>query len=183
VFNAAAYKSSKCRGFVGYGDAHLGNVSPLIFNRAEMRMVETRAINRALSKAYGEALCSLEGLLAWPLSPEQIPVLRHALQCRPPFQKGVLNAARTNPARSRQLVDALCFCGLGSKNPEENSILRCISEVWDRSEARQMARRAAGGMGWKSGGADGEGHWNVQPGCTLEECDHGRDADIDRKPT
>jgi len=62
VFKAIVYKSSKRRGFVGYGDAHPGNVSPLIFNRAEMRMVETRAINRALSKAYGEALCSLEGL-------------------------------------------------------------------------------------------------------------------------
>jgi hypothetical protein len=28
----------------------------------------------------------------------------------------------------------------------------------------------------------GEGYRNVQPGCTLEGCDSGRDADIDRKP-
>ena len=48
-------KSAKCRGFVGYGDAHPGNVSPLIFNNAEMRMAETRAVNRALRKAYGVA--------------------------------------------------------------------------------------------------------------------------------
>jgi hypothetical protein len=34
VFKATVYKSAKCRGFVGYGDAHPGNVSPLIFNNA-----------------------------------------------------------------------------------------------------------------------------------------------------
>ena len=34
VFKATVFKSSKCRGFVGYGDAHPGNVSPLIFNNA-----------------------------------------------------------------------------------------------------------------------------------------------------
>ena len=32
VFKAIVFKSAKCRGFVGYGDAHPGNVSPLIFN-------------------------------------------------------------------------------------------------------------------------------------------------------
>src|SRR6266542_925134 len=53
VFKATVFKSPKCRGFVGYGDAHPGNVSPLIFNHAEMRMSETRAVNRALRKAYG----------------------------------------------------------------------------------------------------------------------------------
>ena len=60
VFKATVYKSAHCRGFVGYGDAHPGNVSPLIFNHAEMRMAETRAVNRALRKAYGIALCSLK---------------------------------------------------------------------------------------------------------------------------
>ena len=38
VFRATVYKSARCRGFVGYGDAHPGNVSPLIFNHAELRM-------------------------------------------------------------------------------------------------------------------------------------------------
>jgi len=37
VFKATVYKSSRRRRFVGYGDAHPGNVSPLIFNHAEMR--------------------------------------------------------------------------------------------------------------------------------------------------
>ena len=71
------YKSAKCRGFVGFGDAHPGNVSPLIFNHAEMRMAETRAVNRALRKAYGVALFSLKVFPTRPLSPEQVPALRH----------------------------------------------------------------------------------------------------------
>jgi hypothetical protein len=77
---------------VGYGDAHPGNVSPLIFNHAEMRMAETRAVNRALRKAYGVALCSLEELPPWALTPQQIPQLRRSLQSRPLFQKGAPHA-------------------------------------------------------------------------------------------
>ena len=73
VFKATVYKSPKCRGFVGYGDAHPGNVSPLIFNHAEMRMAETRAVNRALRKAYGIGLCSLEELPPWALPPSRFP--------------------------------------------------------------------------------------------------------------
>jgi hypothetical protein len=92
VFKATVYKSPQCRGFVGYGDAHPGNVSPLIFNHAEMRMAETRAVNRALRKAYGIALCSLEELPPWALSPQQIPQLRRSLLSRSPFQKGAFRA-------------------------------------------------------------------------------------------
>jgi hypothetical protein len=101
VFKATVYKSPRCRGFVGYGDAHPGNVSPLIFNHAEMRMAETRAVNRALRKAYGIALCSLEELPPWALLPNQIPVLRRTLQSRPSFPKGVVHAnqnSRPQPA-------------------------------------------------------------------------------------
>jgi len=50
VFKATVYKSARCRGFVGYGDAHPGNVSPLIFNHAELRTAEARAANRFLRK-------------------------------------------------------------------------------------------------------------------------------------
>ncbi len=59
VFKATVYKSPKSRGFVGYGDADPSNVSSLIHG-AEMRMAETRAVNRALRKAYGIGLCSIE---------------------------------------------------------------------------------------------------------------------------
>ena len=61
VFKATAYRSSGCKGFVGYGDADPSNVSPLV-RGAEMRVAETRAVNRALRKAYGIGLCSVEEL-------------------------------------------------------------------------------------------------------------------------
>src|SRR4051794_17524431 len=47
AFRAKVYKSEKCRGFDGYGDANPSNVSPLVHG-AEMRIAETRAVNRAL---------------------------------------------------------------------------------------------------------------------------------------
>ncbi|MGC2186153.1 MAG: hypothetical protein WA637_22985, partial [Terriglobales bacterium] len=59
AFKATVYKSPKCRGFVGYGDADPSNVSPLVHG-AEMRTAETRAVNRALRKAYGIGICSVE---------------------------------------------------------------------------------------------------------------------------
>ena len=102
VFKATVYKSAKCRGFVGYGDAHPGNVSPLIFNHAEMRMAETRAVNRALRKAYGIALCSLEELPPWALKPQHIPELRRTLQSRSPLQKGVRHAHQNPRSQSAQ---------------------------------------------------------------------------------
>jgi len=59
AFKATVYKSPQCRGFVGYGDADPTNVSPLVHG-AEMRVAETRAVNRALRKAYGIGICSVE---------------------------------------------------------------------------------------------------------------------------
>src|SRR5438552_5657590 len=59
AFRATAYRSKHCKGFVGYGDADPSNVSPLVYG-AEMRVAETRAVNRALRKAYGIGLCSAE---------------------------------------------------------------------------------------------------------------------------
>jgi len=59
VFRAVVYKSRTCKGFVGYGDADPSNVSALV-RGAEMRVAETRAVNRALRKAYGIGMCSVE---------------------------------------------------------------------------------------------------------------------------
>jgi hypothetical protein len=59
AFKATVFKSRTCRGFVGYGDADPANVSPLVHG-AEMRVAETRAVNRALRKAYGIGTCSVE---------------------------------------------------------------------------------------------------------------------------
>ncbi len=88
VFKATVYKSARCRGFVGYGEAHPGNVSPLIFNHAELRMAETRAVNRALRKAYGIGLCSVEELPPWRLTSIQVDSLRRTLKVGRTYEKG-----------------------------------------------------------------------------------------------
>ena len=61
VFKATVHKSRPSKGFVGYGDADPSNVSSVVHG-AEMRVAETRAVNRALRKAYGIGLCSVEEL-------------------------------------------------------------------------------------------------------------------------
>jgi hypothetical protein len=71
VFRAIAYKFGSPKGFFGYGDADPSNVSPLV-RGAEMRVAETRAVNRALRKAYGIGLCSVEEL-GWASLPPQPP--------------------------------------------------------------------------------------------------------------
>src|SRR6266851_1795650 len=59
AFKATVFKSRTCKGFAGYGDADPSNVSALV-RGAEMRVAETRAVNRALRKAYGIGICSVE---------------------------------------------------------------------------------------------------------------------------
>jgi hypothetical protein len=59
AFEAKVFKSRACKGFVGFGDADPSNVSFLVHG-AEMRVAETRAVNRALRKAYGIGICSVE---------------------------------------------------------------------------------------------------------------------------
>jgi hypothetical protein len=67
AFKATVFKTPKCKGFVGYGDADPSNTSDLV-RGAEMRVAETRAVNRALRKAYGIGICSVEeiGSLSGP---------------------------------------------------------------------------------------------------------------------
>ena len=69
AFTATVYKTRACRGFVGYGDADPSNVSPLVHG-AEMRVAETRAVNRALRKAYGIGICSVEEIGSFAPSAE-----------------------------------------------------------------------------------------------------------------
>jgi hypothetical protein len=59
VLKATVFPSNDSSGFVGYGDADPSNVSFLVHG-AEMRVAETRAVNRALRKAYGIGICSVE---------------------------------------------------------------------------------------------------------------------------
>jgi hypothetical protein len=59
TFKATVYKSRQSHGFEGFGDADPSNISFLVHG-AEMRVAETRAVNRALRKAYGIGICSVE---------------------------------------------------------------------------------------------------------------------------
>jgi hypothetical protein len=72
AFEATVYKSKTCKGFVGYGDADPSNVSALV-RGAEMRVAETRAVNRALRKAYGIGICSVEEIGTVPNSVGKLP--------------------------------------------------------------------------------------------------------------
>jgi hypothetical protein len=72
AFKATVFTSRTCKGFVGYGDADPTNVSALV-RGAEMRVAETRAVNRALRKAYGIGLCSVEEIGTIPNQIEKLP--------------------------------------------------------------------------------------------------------------
>src|SRR3954470_23831864 len=75
AFEATVYLSPACKGFVGYGDADPTNISPTL-RGCELRIAETRAVNRALRKAYGIGICSLEELATKERSalPPKMPV-------------------------------------------------------------------------------------------------------------
>jgi hypothetical protein len=72
AFAATVYKSGSCKGFIGHGDAEPSNVAALVYG-AEMRVAETRAVNRALRKAYGIGICSVEELGAYNQTPVPSP--------------------------------------------------------------------------------------------------------------
>lgn len=95
-FKATVYKSPKCRGFVGYGDADPSNVSPVVHG-AEMRVAETRAVNRALRKAYGIGICSVEEIGSFDRPSETAPESRKLPQ-----------PVNGNSHGSRTVRDRLC---------------------------------------------------------------------------
>jgi hypothetical protein len=73
VFKATVYRSRNCRGFVGYGDAEPTNVPPAL-RGSELRIAETRAVNRAIRKAYGIGFCSAEEIGSERTSAAERPV-------------------------------------------------------------------------------------------------------------
>jgi hypothetical protein len=72
VLKATVFPTKGSSGFVGYGDADPSNVSSLV-RGAEMRVAETRAVNRALRKAYGIGICSVEEIGTIPNPTEKLP--------------------------------------------------------------------------------------------------------------
>jgi hypothetical protein len=99
VFKATVLKSTACKGFVGYGDADPSNVSPLV-QGAEMRIAETRAVNRALRKAYGIGICSVEEIGSFAGRGETTVALKKL-----PLQSATPNSRNNGGPRVR---DHLC---------------------------------------------------------------------------
>ena len=104
VFRAMVYPTSSPPGFVGYGDADPSNVSPLVHG-AELRVAETRAVNRALRKAYGIGICSVEeiGSFDRSVAPE------HPVRKLPPESCNGSNGYGSNRnGNSTRVRDRLC---------------------------------------------------------------------------
>jgi len=101
VFRARVYKSNDSKGFSGYGDADPTNVSSAV-RGAEMRVAETRAVNRALRKAYGIGICSVEELGS--LSGSSVP----SKNCERSFSPSSSNGTSNGNGHPR-LKDKLCL--------------------------------------------------------------------------
>jgi hypothetical protein len=135
TFKARVFKSPGCKGFDGYGDACPANVSELV-RGAEMRMAETRAVNRALRKAYGVPLCSME-----EIGRGDVP--ESASSCKIPPQSA--NVFATNGRLGDQLSEAIRrhqldaklvkayaadFCGIGNlREADRETVTRFVQNL------------------------------------------------------
>lgn len=99
VFKAVVSTDHGTKSFEGYGDADPSNVS-MALRGAEMRIAETRAVNRALRKAYGIGLCSIEELSSLSDTAETSPVKSPSMGSDAP--------QRSNNGQPR-LRDQLCL--------------------------------------------------------------------------
>jgi hypothetical protein len=129
VFKATVYKTPGSRGFVGFGDADPSNVSPLV-RGAEMRVAETRAVNRALRKAYGIGLCSVEEL-GYPSCPPQPATWRRGAS---PKSHGNC----TDNGRPR-LRDRLCLL-IRQHQLEPTLVKRYAADFCGTQELREASR-------------------------------------------
>ena len=87
VFEAVVYPNNSAQGFGGFGDADPTNVPPEMHG-SELRIAETRAVNRALRKAYGVGDCSVEELSEnrCPRKISNMATARDGLRRRPPVK-------------------------------------------------------------------------------------------------
>ncbi len=129
VFKATVYKSPNSKGFVGYGDADPSNVSSLVHG-SEMRVAETRAVNRALRKAYGIGLCSVEELGSFSSPVEST--------------RGKQNAPRSTNGNGSsngqpRLRDRLCLL-IRQHQLDSNLVKRYAAEFCGTEELRAASR-------------------------------------------
>ena len=129
VFKATVFKSPSSKGFVGYGDADPSNTSPLV-RGAEMRVAETRAVNRALRKAYGIGLCSVEEL-KW-LSGSSEPIENRGQQNQPASS----NASNNGHPRLR---DRLCLL-IRQHNLDPNLVKQYAADFCGTQTLKEASR-------------------------------------------
>src|SRR5271170_5988536 len=128
VFKATVYKTTGSKGFVGYGDADPSNTSSLV-RGAELRVAETRAVNRALRKAYGIGLCSVEELGSTPFS------------VAPPHEKKTIGQSNGNGSANGQprLRDKLCLL-IRKYELDPNLVKRYAADFCGTQELRDAGR-------------------------------------------
>jgi hypothetical protein len=129
VFKATVYTTRGSKGFVGYGDADPSNVSPLV-RGAEMRVAETRAVNRALRKAYGIGLCSVEELGSFSCS-----------TASPPAKPNGSHPAAGNGSSNGQprLRDRLCLL-IRQHHLDSNQVKSYAAEYCGTQALREASR-------------------------------------------
>jgi len=128
-FKATVFKNPSSKGFVGYGDADPTNTSPLV-RGAEMRVAETRAVNRALRKAYGIGLCSVEEL-GW-LTGSPGPTREQNQSVKPPHQNGSSNG-------QPKLRDRLCV-PIRQYNLDPNLVKAYAADFCGRPTLKEASR-------------------------------------------
>lgn len=132
VVKATVYKTARSKGFVGYGDADPSNVSALV-RGAEMRVAETRAVNRALRKAYGIGLCSVDEIGSGPEPPFPGPV------ALPSPQNGSNGAENGNGNGQPRLRDRLCLL-IRQHNLDAGQVKRYATEFCHVQSLRDATR-------------------------------------------
>jgi hypothetical protein len=138
VVKATVFKSATSKGFVGYGDADPSNVSALV-RGAEMRVAETRAVNRALRKAYGIGLCSVDEIGSSPEPPFPGPI---ALPCPKNGSNGDKNDAGNGQPRLR---DRLCLL-IRQHNLDAGQVKRYAAEFCHVQSLRDASRDQIEGL-------------------------------------
>src|SRR5271154_3024154 len=129
VFRAVVYVGPNSKGYVGYGDADPSNVSSVV-RGAEMRVAETRAVNRALRKAYGIGLCSVEELGSF--SAPQEPLAATPLSNGHPGTNGSSNG-------QPRLRDQLCVL-IRQHELDPNLVKRYATDFCGTEELRDAGR-------------------------------------------
>lgn len=163
AFEATVYKSRRCRGFAGYGDADPSNVSFFV-QGAEMRIAETRAVNRALRKAYGIGICSVEEIGSLDRQTETAPDSKKL----PQPANGNGNGGRTVRDRLCQVIRqhqldpnlvksyAIDFCGVktlrdATRDQVENFIVHLAD--WAEKDSNALLCQLNSYPGQKEGAA------------------------------